>query len=95
MAEEERYPMSGDIEGVARDRLAKVVESTFEPADFDLDADLADGYGLTSMNKILFLMAVCDETGVGLSAFTEPDVAGMRTLRDVTSALAAHSGTAA
>ncbi len=95
MADEEKDPMRTDIEGVARDQLARVVESTLDPADFDLDADLADGYGLTSMNKILFLMAVCDETGVGLSAFTEPDVAGMRTLRDVTGALAAHSGTAA
>lgn len=95
MAEEEENPMREDIEGVARDQLARVVESALEPGDFDVDADLADGYGLTSMNKILFLMAVCDETGVGLSAFTEPDVAGMRTLRDVTNALAAHSGTAA
>ena len=95
MADEEKDPMRTDIEGVARDQLARVVESTLDPADFDLDADLADGYGLTSMNKILFLMAVCDETGVGLSAFTEPDVAGMRTLRDVTGALAARSGTAA
>jgi hypothetical protein len=88
--------MHKDIEGVARDQLAKLVDGAFAPADFELDADLADGYGLTSMNKILFLMAVCDETGVGLSAFTEPDVAGMRTLRDVAGALsAAQSGTAA
>jgi hypothetical protein len=95
MSEEEESLMHTNIEGVAREQLARVVESALEPGDFDLDADLADGYGLTSMNKILFLMAVCDETGVGLSAFTEPDVAGMRTLRDVTDALAAHSGTAA
>ena len=87
--------MLKDIEDVAREQLARVVETPPAPEDLDLDADLVDGYGLTSMNKILFLMAVCDATGVGLSAFTEPDVAGMRTLRDVTAALAAHSGTAA
>lgn len=95
MTEEEEDPMHQDIEGVARDQLTRLVESSLAPADLDLDADLVDVYGLTSMNKILFLMAVCDETGVGLSAFTEPDVAGMRTLRDVTAALTAHSGTAA
>lgn len=87
--------MLKDIEGVAREQLARVVETAPAPVELDLDTDLADGYGLTSMNKILFLMAMCDETGVGLSAFTEPDVAGMRTLRDVTAALAARSGTAA
>jgi hypothetical protein len=95
MTEEEENPMHTDIEGVAREQLTRVVDGAPAPADLDLDADLADGYGLTSMNKILFLMAVCDETGVGLSTFTEPDVAGMRTLRDVADALTAHSGTAA
>jgi hypothetical protein len=87
--------MRTDIEDVSRRQLAKVVDTGLAPDDFDLDADLADSYGLTSMNMILFLMAACDETGVSLSVFTEPDVAGMRTLRDVTSALAAHAGTAA
>lgn len=55
---------------------------------------MVEGYGLTSLNKVLFLMAVCDETGVGLSAFTETDVAAMRTLRDVVGGLARHAGTA-
>jgi hypothetical protein len=87
--------MPADIESAARDNLARVLESDVRPEDIDLDLDMADGYGLTSLNKVLFLMSVCDDTGVGLSSFTEPDVAGMRTLRDVTSALAGHAGTAA
>lgn len=86
--------MLQDIEGLARAQFARVVQSALAPADLDLDADLADGYGLTSLNKILFLMTMCEETGVDLSAFTEPDVAGMRTLRDVSAALAVRSGTA-
>lgn len=81
-----------DIAGTARENLARVLASDLAPADFDLDLDLTDAYGLTSLNKVLFLMAVCDETGVGLSAFTEADVAAMRTLGDVVAALAAHAG---
>jgi acyl carrier protein len=80
--------MHAEIEIAAREDLARVLESDIRPEDLELDLDLAEDYGLTSLNKVLFLMSVCDNTGVGLSAFTEPDVAGMRTLRDVTTALA-------
>lgn len=82
-----------EIEAVAREGLARVLESGVEPADIDPDVDMADGYGLTSLNKVLFLMAACDDTKVDLSAFTEPDVAGLRTLRDVVTALAKQAGT--
>lgn len=77
-----------DIESVAREDLARVLESGPPPADIDLDMDMAGEFGLTSLNKVLFLMSVCDDTQVSLSAFTESDVAGMRTLRDVVTALA-------
>lgn len=83
------------LEAVARDGLARVLESGPAPADLDPDLDMTDEYGLTSLNKVLFLMSVCDDTGVSLASFTEPDVAGMRTLRDVVTALAAYAGTAA
>jgi hypothetical protein len=84
-----------DIEAVAREGLTRVLESDVEPADIDPDLDMADGYGLTSLNKVLFLMSVCDDTEVSLSSVTEPDVAGMRTLRDVVTALARYAGKAA
>jgi acyl carrier protein len=86
--------MPADIETAARDNLARVLDDV-KPQDLDLDLDMADGYGLTSLNKVVFLMSVCDDTGVAMSEFTEPDVAAMRTLRDVTTALAARAGTAA
>ena len=38
----------------------------------------------------LFLTELCEDTGVDLCHFTEHDLAAMRTLRDVTSALARH-----
>jgi acyl carrier protein len=76
-----------DIEAVVRDGLAQVLESDTEPADIDPDLDMAEVYGLTSLNKVIFLMSVCDDTNVSLAEFTEPDVARMRTVRDVVNAL--------
>ncbi len=83
-----------DIEAVVRDDLVRVLESGAVPADLDLDLDLADEYGLTSLNKVIFLMSACDDTQVSLAEFTEPDVARMRTMRDVITALSkfANSG---
>ena len=80
-----------DIEAAAREDLARVLESGPAPADIDPDLDMADRLGLTSLNKVIFLMSVCDDTDVSLSVFTESDVAGMRTLRDVVTALANHT----
>ena len=76
-----------DIEAVVRDGLARVLESDTEPADINPDLDMAEVYGLTSLNKVIFLMSVCDDTNVSLAEFTEPDVARMRTVRDVVNAL--------
>jgi acyl carrier protein len=81
-------PTDAHVEIAAREALARVLESGTEPADLDLDADMSERLGLTSLNKVVFLMSVCDETEVSLSAFTESDVASMRTLRDVIDALA-------
>jgi hypothetical protein len=78
------------IEKVARDDLAAVLPSELSPADLDLTVDLAADYGLTSLNKVLFLMSVCGDTGVDLGAFTEADVAAMHTLGDVINALGKH-----
>jgi acyl carrier protein len=76
-----------DIEKAAREAIASVLEPGPDPADLDLDADMSEGLGLTSLNKVIFLMSVCDDTSVSLSAFTETDLAAMRTLRDVVGAL--------
>lgn len=83
-----------DIEVIAREGLSRVLDSGPDPATLDQDLDMASGYGLTSLNKVLFLMSACDDARVSMSSFTEADVAAMRTLRDVVSALAQHAGTA-
>ncbi|MYS84948.1 hypothetical protein [Embleya scabrispora] len=87
--------MQSEIETVARKNLARVLETPVDPADLDLDEDMVGAYGLTSLNKVLFLMSACDDAGVDLSSFTEPDVAAMSTLRDVTEALSRHAERAA
>jgi acyl carrier protein len=76
-----------DIEEAAREALASVLGPERLPADLDLDADMSEDLGLTSLSKVIFLTSVCDDTSVSLSAFTETDVAGMRTLRDVVRAV--------
>lgn len=76
-----------DIEALVRDGLARVIDPGTQPAQIDPDLDMAEAYGLTSLNKVIFLMSVCDDTQVSLAEFSEPDVARMRTVRDVVTAL--------
>lgn len=83
-----------DIEAIVRDGLARVIDPGTEPAQIDPDLDMADSYGLTSLNKVIFLMSVCDDTQVSLAEFSEPDVARMRTVRDVITALSRFAGSA-
>jgi acyl carrier protein len=86
--------MHSDLDRLAREQLAKVLTEAPEPGELDTAADMTGYYGLTSLNKIVFMMAVCDLAGVDLAGFTEQDVAGLRTLDDVVAALAAHLGKA-
>lgn len=80
--------MRAEIEAIIRRNLAQLLGPCVSPGDLDPDRDLASEYGLTSLNKVLFLTSSCDDVGVSLSSFTEHDVARMRTLRDVTTVFA-------
>ncbi|MCY7364780.1 MAG: acyl carrier protein [Frankiaceae bacterium] len=60
-------------------------------ASLDMDADMADSYGLSSLDKVLFLTAICDTCHVSLATFTELDLAEMRSLGDVVAALQVRS----
>jgi hypothetical protein len=60
--------------------------------DLDFDADMVDRYGLTSLNKVVFLSSACTAAGVSLATFTELDLAELRTLTDVATALHARAG---
>jgi len=82
--------MASDVDTIARAQLAKVMGTGAAPEDIDADADMEE-YGLTSLEKILFLTATCESTGVDLSLFSEGDLDAMHTLRDVTKAVGAHA----
>ena len=87
--------MSDHIEEVARRNLSLVIDPGVAPGDLDPDRPMAEEYGLTSLNKVLFLTSVCEDLGVPLSSFTEHDLAAMRTLREVATVLSAHAGSEA
>ncbi|WP_025617495.1 hypothetical protein [Salinispora cortesiana] len=84
--------MLPELEVTAREQFAAVLTHDVAPAALDLDADMVGHYALTSLNKVLFLTELCETTKVDLANFTEDDLAGMRTLRDVTDAIARHVG---
>ncbi|MFJ9691414.1 acyl carrier protein [Kitasatospora sp. NPDC101183] len=86
--------MHAETEAAARENLVLVLTSPIEPEAIDPDADLAGRYRLTSLNKVLFLTSLCDETGTELSRFTEHDLARMTTLREVVDAVAPSSAKA-
>lgn len=82
--------MAVDVDMLVRTNFAKVISTGTAPEDIDPDADMEE-YGLTSLEKILLLTATCDGAGVDLGVFTEQDVEAMRTVRDVTKAMQAHT----
>lgn len=57
------------------------------PDNVDLDRKLFDGYGLTSLNMVLLMTSLCEEADIPLTAFTEKDIAGLKTSRDIVDAL--------
>jgi hypothetical protein len=79
--------MHADTETAARENLAMVLTTGIAPEAIDLDSDMVASYGLTSLNKVLFLTSLCDETNTDLSRFTEHDLARMTTLRHVVEAV--------
>jgi acyl carrier protein len=83
--------MSTELEAIVRGRVVDVLGDV-TPEELDPTANLADEYGLTSLNKVLLITSACDEAGIALSHFTEQDLAAMRTTDDIVAALAPHHG---
>lgn len=86
---------STEIEDVVRATLAGLAEDGTDggadPGRLDLDADLRDVHGLTSLLMTVLLTTVCDETKVPLTQFTEDDLAAIRTPNDMVAALRRHA----
>lgn len=83
--------MPADLDTLAREKLSLVLRERPEPVSLDLDEDLVETYGITSLNKVLFLTSLCKAAEVGLDNFTEDDLARMRTLGNVVDALRPHA----
>ncbi|WP_034274083.1 hypothetical protein [Haloechinothrix halophila] len=82
--------MHDNLDTLAREQLSHVLRDRPDPASLDAAEDLVGSYGLTSLNKVLFLTSLCKEASVSLTHFSEDDLAGMRTLSDVVAALRPH-----
>ena len=85
--------MPSDVETIARENLSAALQPAADPHEIDLDLELND-YGLTSLQKVLFLTRLCEDLAVDLAYLTERDVAEMRTLHDVVDTLSRHAGKA-
>lgn len=86
--------MPSDIETIARENLSAALQPAADPHEIDPDVALTD-YGLTSLQKVLFLTRLCEDLAVDLAQLTERDVAEMRTLHDVVDTLSGYAGKAA
>jgi acyl carrier protein len=73
-------------ESTTRATFAQVV-GDLDPAELVLDVDMVSEYGLTSMNRVLLLISLCDSLGIELSSFTEQQLAELHTLNDVLAAI--------
>jgi len=81
-----------NIEQLVRDSFVDVLnEPDLQSGGLNIDRDMADEYGLTSLNKILLITSICDEAQIDLRHFTEHDLADMRTLREVIDAMSRAS----
>ncbi|MEU9988175.1 phosphopantetheine-binding protein [Streptomyces sp. NPDC048045] len=85
--------MPSDVETIARENLSAALQPAADPHEIELDLELTD-YGLTSLQKVLFLTRLCEDLAVDLANLTERDVAEMRTLHDVVDTLSRYAGKA-
>jgi len=70
-----------NLESIVSRNLARLLD-----VDVDriaLDAGLSDEYGLTSLNLVVLVTSLCEETGTPVFKFTDKDIANLRTPRDV------------
>ena len=70
-----------DLQSIVKRNLAELLDIDIDR--IALDASLSDEYGLTSLNLVVLVTTLCDETGTPVFNFTDEDIANLRTLRDV------------
>lgn len=70
-----------DLESLVTRNLARLIDVDADRIAFD--ASLADDYGLTSLNLVVLVTSLCEETGTPVFNFTDKDIAGLQTPRDI------------
>ena len=70
-----------DLQSIVKRNLAELLDIDIDR--IALDANLSDEYGLTSLNLVVLVTTLCDETGTPVFNFTDEDIANLRTPRDV------------
>ncbi|CDH20922.1 acyl carrier protein [Xenorhabdus bovienii] len=78
------------LETIARQKLAASLSTDIDATQLDLKENMSDIYGLTSLNKILFITSLCNEMNIDLSNFNEDDLGNMQTLGNVIDILNKH-----
>jgi acyl carrier protein len=78
------------LETIARQKLAASLSTDIDATQLDLKENMSDIYGLTSLNKILFITSLCNEMNIDLSNFTEDDLGNMQTLGNIIDILNKH-----
>jgi acyl carrier protein len=70
-----------NLESIVKRQLAELLD--VDVGRIALDADLSNEYGLTSLNLVLLVTSLCEETGTPIFSFTDKDIANLKTPRDV------------
>jgi acyl carrier protein len=76
-----------NLESIVSRNLAELLD--VDVGRIALDAELSAEYGLTSLNLVLLMTSLCEETGTSLFNFTDKDIANLKTPRDVVTLFAA------
>ncbi|EXU73910.1 MULTISPECIES: hypothetical protein [Erwinia] len=71
------------LELTARRQLSATLLTPVSADELDPALNMREAYGLTSLNKILFITSLCNEMAIGLGCLTEEDLANMHSLADV------------
>jgi acyl carrier protein len=68
-----------NLENIVRANLCKVLDQDApEMAEIDLNSSLFDDLGLTSLDMIVMMAAICRDAGVSLSSFSQDDMLQVR-----------------
>lgn len=77
-----------NLETIVRQNLYKVLRPRPKSAeDLDLGKRFTQEFGLSSLDRILLMTAVCDELDISLMMFGEEDVANLTTPRNLIDSL--------